>query len=245
MKKTPFLVLFGLAAIFGQTQTSLDSVLANYYKALGGLDKLNAVKTMRVEGKSILPKMNLGVDMILYVSKPNKFRVETVSHGMKSIKAYDGRIVWTKNGNQDAIAYSEQISKVMKSEMDLEGPLVNWKAKGNDLKYLGTEIVEGVAAHKIKVLEYTGREYVYYLHPETYLPLLFVMTRAEDQRTPLMSTQIVEYADVKGLKFPAILKLTDKHGNLVISTLFEKYELDGPVESQLFEFPDAKEKAFH
>jgi hypothetical protein len=41
-------------------------------------------------------------------------------------------------------------TKSLMEDADIDGPLVDWKAKGSTVEYLGTEDVDGTQAHKLK-----------------------------------------------------------------------------------------------
>ena len=63
-------------------------------------------------------------------------------------------------GRKDPQKLSADDIKDLGIEADLEGPLVDYAKKGHKVEYLGTEDVDGTAAHKLRVTYATGNEAV-------------------------------------------------------------------------------------
>ena len=56
-------------------------------------------------------------------------------------------------------------------ESDIDGPLVDYQAKGNKVEYLGHDTVDGDDAYELKVTLKNGDIVYYYLDPDTYLEI--------------------------------------------------------------------------
>ena len=63
------------------------------------------------------------------------------------------------------------IVKALMEEAEIDGPLVDWKAKGSTVEYLGTEDVDGTLAHKLKVVRKNGDVSFVYLDPDHFLEI--------------------------------------------------------------------------
>jgi outer membrane lipoprotein-sorting protein len=77
-----------------QTPTVAD-IVAKHLAAKGGVDKLRAVKTVKITGRIT---GNSG-DMLVtsWAKRPNMVRRETSASGQKFILGFDGKTVWVVN----------------------------------------------------------------------------------------------------------------------------------------------------
>ena len=71
---------------------SADEVIAKYIKAIGGRDKIDAIKTVRATGKIMQGPME--IPMVMEQKRPSKIRIEITFQGMTGIQAYDGKTGW-------------------------------------------------------------------------------------------------------------------------------------------------------
>ena len=87
-------------------------------------------------------------------------------------------------------------------ESDIDGPLVDYQAKGNKIEYLGHDTVDGDDVYKLKVTLKNGDIVYYYLDPDTYLEI-----RKEKQEFIRGSVRETEldlgsYKQVAGVYYP-------------------------------------------
>ena len=78
--------------------------------------------------------------------RPNSVREEFSLQGMTGINAYDGSTGWKIEpwqGKRDPEALSEEEMRQIVEDADFDGPLVNYKEKGNTVEFQGIEQIEG------------------------------------------------------------------------------------------------------
>ena len=156
LRKASVLILFGvlmcrLVPVSAGEPKTADEVIARYIKAIGGRDKLDAIKSMRVTGKTMLGG---GMEMPLTVEfkRPNKARIEFSFQGMTGVQAFDGETGWfimPFMGKTDPEKMPPDQLKDIEDQADLDGPLVDYKKKGHKVELLGTDEVEGSEAYKL------------------------------------------------------------------------------------------------
>ena len=56
-------------------------------------------------------------------------------------------------------------------DADFDGPLVDYKEKGNTVEFLGHDVVDGDDALRLKVTQKNGDIIYYYLDPDTFLEI--------------------------------------------------------------------------
>ena len=131
-------VIGGLCAASAAAQTA-DEIVARYLKAVGGMDKIQAVKSLRRSGKFIG-----GGGFEAVILQENKrdasVREDFLLQGMTGINAYDGKTGWKIEpwgGKKDPEALGEEEMKGILEDADFDGPLVDYKRKGNKIEFLG------------------------------------------------------------------------------------------------------------
>src|SRR5437764_13967662 len=93
---------------------------------------------------------------------------------MTGINAYDGKTGWKVepwNGKKDAEALGEEELKSIVEDADFDGPLVDYKAKGNRIEFIDKEDFEGSDVYKLKVTLANGTVKWYYLDAEYCIPI--------------------------------------------------------------------------
>jgi hypothetical protein len=174
----------------------LESILARYHEARGGIDDLRAVESLRIEGTVEVnaTKMPFSVSAL-----SDKVRLEIETGGVRIIKIYDGTNGWQINPmlgtfrpkklRGDELTYLQDLT-------DLTGPLVDWRRKGHELTFLGTEQASGRDVHRIKVLTVTGTRKIYGLDAKTNLPLYL-----DETGEGKVLARFIENTEVDGILF--------------------------------------------
>src|SRR5207244_4851276 len=129
-----FLLLFSSFA-FSQTA---DELIAKNIQAKGGMDKIKAIKTVRMTGKldaaggftGLIGQENM---------RPNLVRETFTLQGMTQVQAYDGSLGWQIRpfgGRKDPQLMGEDDMRDLLIDADFDGPLVDYKEKGNRVEFL-------------------------------------------------------------------------------------------------------------
>lgn len=233
--------LAALVAVPASAQT-LDEVLVKNYKARGGLDKLKAVQTVRMTGTmTVGPGME--APLVLEQKRPNMFRMEFTLQGMTGIQAYDGKTGWQLmpfQGRKDPEPLPEDAMKQVEEQADFDGPLIDYKAKGNTVELVGKEKVEGSDAYKLKVTLKTGDLRYIYLDADSYLEVR-VEEKSTVRGTDVESeTTIGDYKEVGGLMFPFAVESGQKGSPQKMKMTVDRIELNVPLDDAPFKMPVVK-----
>ena len=167
------LIVLGILAclsVFGQAQTAEELVSKNI-QAHGGMDKIKAIKSIRVTGK-----LSAGGGFTAATTqenqRPNLVRETFSLQGMTAINAYDGEAGWQIQpfgGRKDPQLMGEDSLRDLLLDSDFDGPLVDYKEKGNTVEFLGHDVVDGDDALRLKVTLKNGDILYYFLDPDTFL----------------------------------------------------------------------------
>jgi len=209
----PFLCIifaaFSLLPVCGQAQ-SVDEIIAKNIQARGGLEKLRAIKTLRVTAR-----FSQGGFRAKYVQenkREDKVREELILQGMAQVQAYDGHTAWQIDpfrGRKDPNLMSQDDTRALLLDADLEGPLVNYKQKGHAAELMGHDAVEGTDCYKIKLTLHNGDVRYYYLDVDSYLEIKFETQSKVRGAFEYSDTVLGDYEEVEGVYFPFLIETTE------------------------------------
>jgi outer membrane lipoprotein-sorting protein len=234
------LLALALPVLPAAAQT-VDEVIAKNIEARGGLEKLKSVKSIRLSGKMMMgPGME--APMTLEIKRPKSLRMEFTFQGMTGVQAYDGQAGWAImpfQGKKDPEPMSPEDSKDAEEEADLDGPLVDYKAKGHTVELVGKENVEGSDAFKVKVTLKTGTVRYLYIDAESFLEI-----KAEAKRTVRGSemefeSTIGDYKEIGGLLIAHSIQSGAKGRPEKQNIVIEKVELNPSLDDARFKMPEA------
>jgi outer membrane lipoprotein-sorting protein len=242
MKKTLLSVCALLVAVAASAQTA-DEIIDKHIKALGGIEKLKAIQSVKATGKVKAGPMEFPAVMLK--SRPDNFRLDFTVQGMTGTQAYDGTTGWAVMpfmGKKDPEKMDEDMQKSMKDEADFDGPLVDYKAKGNKVELLGKEDVEGSPAYKLHLTTKSGTESNLYIDAETYLAIKSESKRKVQGQEVESETVIGDYKEVDGLLMPHSMESRRKGApaGATQAIVIEKYELNAKVDGAQFKMPEVK-----
>jgi hypothetical protein len=225
-----------LAGLVGLSATAsaitADELIAKNLAAHGGADKLRAITSMHTLGKYRLGG-GLEAKTETFGIAPDKLRFEFTLQGLTAVNAWDGHEGWAIQpfqGRKDPQKTTLDDNKQLIYGADIAGPLVDYKAKGNKVEYLGTEDIDGTDAHKLRVTYKSGDSRVIYIDPDQFLEIRIVdhvFIRGQEQ---VQTTDLGEYEKVDGVYFPF------EQGQVHI----ESAETNKPIDAAMFSFPTAK-----
>jgi outer membrane lipoprotein-sorting protein len=229
------LALF-VAPAFAETA---DEVIEKYIKAEGGIDKIRSVQTIRMSGKSV---MSQGMEMPLtrYSKRPNKMRVEFTFQGMTGIQAYDGKDAWALMpfmGKTTPEVMPAEESKRSAEQADIDGPLVDYKAKGNTVELVGKEPVDGADAYKLKVTLKGGDVRYYYIDAETGLTVKLTGTTMMRGTETEFATTMSDYRSVDGRMIPFAIENSAASSQMKQKFVLDKVEVNADLADSLFAVP--------
>jgi len=218
-----------------RTGLSATQIVENNVEARGGLQAWRAVQALSLEGKMGVggnqraalpvptphskelantlpprPVEEVQLPFLMEMKRPRKVRVELQFKGQTAVQVYDGAQGWKLRpylNRREIEPFSEEELKKASHQEDLDGPLVDYAAKGSHVELAGTEKVEGRDTYKIKVAEKTGHTFHVWIDAETFLE-----TKIEGQPRRLDGTEhpvevyYRDYRTVDGLQIPFVME---------------------------------------
>jgi len=243
MFRKSLLALAGLSllALPASAQT-VDELIAKNVAARGGMDKLKAVKTMRLTGKmTVGPGME--APFVLELKRPKNMRMEFTLQGMTGVQAFDGTTAWMVMpfmGKKDPEVVPPEEAKDAAEQADFDGPLVDYAQKGHKVEFMGKDKVEGTEAFKLKVTLKNGDTRYVYLDSEYFLEIKTDGTRTVRGSEAEFESSLGDYKEVQGLMIPHSMEGGAKGSPGKQKMTIEKVEVNPPIEDSRFKMPEVK-----
>ena len=203
--------------------------------ARGGLQAWRAVQTMSLAGKlgaggnqrATLPAPVLGgkssqpvvpprpaeevqLPFVMELQRPRKMRFELQFNGQTALQVFDGANGWKLRPflNRRVVEpYTEDEMKMASMQADLDGPLVDYAAKGSQIELAGMEKVEDRDTYKLKLTMKNGGVIHVWIDAQTFLEAKIEgQPRRLDGTDHPVEIYFRDYRPVNGLQIPFVLE---------------------------------------
>ncbi len=216
---------------------SVDEIIANNLNARGGIEKIKAIKTQRIIG-DISFGSNQNNPFMVEMKQPGKMKDEIIINGKKIIRTMNGKTGWVLNplsGSDTARPMTADELKNTAGSADIDGPLVDYKAKGNRIEFAGKEKINGKDAYKLIVTMKDGDVRYDYIDCKSFLELKWVGNIFQNGKAVKVETYFRKYKKVDGIMYAFLLE-TDTPGTTSKQKIeIKKVEVNPKLDDQLFE----------
>jgi hypothetical protein len=220
---------------------TVDEIIAKNVEARGGIDRLRAIKTLKMTAK--YSQGGFRAEYVQENKREDKVRENLVIQGMAQTQAYDGHTGWQINpfgGRKDPELMSQDDTKSLIIDADLEGPLVDYKEKGHTAELMGHDSVEGTDCYKIKLTLKNGDIRYYYLDADSFLEIKFENQSKVRGTFQYTDTLLGDYEKVDGVYFPFSIDSAETGTENWSRITVEKIEPNVPLNDSLFSLPVVK-----
>ena len=214
----------GIAAC-DRAPLTVDQVIEQNTKAMGGRAAIEAVKSIEVELHIVDPDFE--VDGKYRAARPGRMRIDVMAHGKHVYtEAFDGDRGWQWKGKGAAIEEeSAEATAALRHGVELPGKLVGLhelRQRGHRVDLAGRERIDGVDYYALRVTMNDGYTTTLYVDPRNWL-----ITRRRDVRplhvdinptpTPIES-RFSDFRKVNGVLFAFASTDTDLATGKVLET---------------------------
>jgi len=232
----------GVAALlaFASRAQTVDEVIAKNIEAHGGMEKLKAVKTIRVTGHYAQGSFRAG--FVQENERPGKVREENIIQGLTAVDGYDGKTAWRVNpfsGRREAQLLSEDDRKGLAEDADIDGQLVDYKEKGHKAELMGHDPVEGTDCYKVKLTLANGDIRTYYIDTDSNLEIKMESQRIVRGSLEENETYLGDYEKVDGVFYSFAFQTAEKGTPESDRTQYtvDKIEVNPPLSDDRFTMP--------
>ena len=237
-------VLIFLVSSLAFAQPSAEEIADRCVAALGGAEKLVAVKSLRMKGTYVYN----GIEHQMVISRMGnmiRFDIEGLSRygtsledGVAVVRCYDGKVAWGLGESRDtrgAYAMPAERAEVIAHRADIHGPLVDHAAKGNQLILAGAADVDGTQTWQLGVTLANGKQQTWFIDQKTNLPVKMSIAPGGEDRFKPTSWFFDDWREVGGIKIPHAIYMEE--WLFAREHLIESVEINPKLDASLFQKP--------
>jgi len=214
---------------------TVDTIVADYLAARGGLAKIRSIQTLRQKGHVYGDAGREGLVM-RELKRPGKIRFEFTVQGVTAAYVTNGTEGWQVSpfaGEFTPKPMPEDALTEAIEQVDIEGPLVDWKAKGHHVELAGHEVVSGHDAYKLKLTLKSGAVRYEYIDVKTHYQLRTDSTRQFRGHAVQLTTTFREHKRAGGVLFPSTIEVAAAGRPQKLRVVVDTIEVNPPI-------PDAR-----
>src|SRR5437868_15352289 len=156
------------------------------------------------------PEKQVQLPFKLARQRPNKSRLEIEFAGKTAVQVYDGTNGWKLRpylNRNDVDPFTPQEAKTEAENADMDGPLIDYAAKGTKVVLEGVEPVEGHDAYQLKLTTRTGTVKHIWIDAHSFLDVKVEgVPRRMDGKMRSVWVYQRDFRSVQGVMIPFILE---------------------------------------
>lgn len=222
----------GIGTNAQQATLSAAEIVSRNVAARGGLQAWRAIQTLSFSGKmqaggdnrpslpnvgsrreqkvaTPRPTAQVELPFKMEMKRTRKLRLELQFNGQTAIQVYDGVNGWKMRpflNRTDYVPYTADETKAASEQADLDGPVVDYAAKGTIVELAGIENVNGRNNYKLKLTLKSGYSFHVWIDAQTFLESKIEGTprRLDGEYRPV-EIYMTDYRSTNGLMIPYVL----------------------------------------
>jgi hypothetical protein len=225
-----FIAAMILGSFITATGQTADDIVQKHIAAIGGLENWQKLTSIKMMGSINAGGTEIPVTVTSLQGKAQ--RVEFSLNGMTGYQIVTNTEGWAFNpmaGQQSPQAMTAEDVKQSQSDLDIQGPLIDYKIKGNKVTYLGKDEVEGTDCYKLKVTYPNGKEETMFIDAATYYHIRSVQKIVANGKEEEHTSNYGNYQKLpEGIVWP--MSIDDGGGAVAVKTV----EVNKPVDESIF-----------
>lgn len=221
---TVFLLSFIISA---GAQKTPEEVITKVIDAMGGREKLLSIQSVKKMGS-----LDIGGQKIPFNYYCINGKAEKTEYSFSGLTAFQlvtkdsGYNFIPFNGMQAPERMTAEDVKQAQDELDQQGVLLDYAAKGHSVELLDREDVDGVDAIQLKINLQSGKTLFYYIDPDTYY---VIRIKIKGKTNGQEYTNISDFYNFKKTKEGILLPFT------IDNITFDTIEINSPIDNKIFE----------
>ncbi len=221
-------VMFATTNVIAQ---DADEIMKKHEQAIGGAKSWDKINTMVLKGNISQSGMDIPIVQTIMIGKAMRtditfmgksgFRILTTTEGWQYLPFMGAAKLDTMK--PDMVAKSQKQLSIKEQQM------MDYKAKGIKIEYIGKDTVSSFACHKLKFIDKNGDESFAYIDCENYY-LMRSETKIkkddEEQEVAVIFKNYKKFDD--GIVFPMIINAEG------VDVVFSSIDINKPVDESIF-----------
>lgn len=192
--------------------STVAEVIERNVAARGGLDAWHKVDTMAWLGHLQRATKDVqGVPFAIQLKRPNLTRFELKEQYNEFTRIFDGAHGWkvrpASDGRPETKSFSPEEVNYARTEFVIDGPLLDYRAKGVTAELDGIDMIEGRKAYRLSLRLPSGAERKLWIDTESNLDVRYDRPATNPLKPGApVSVYYRDYTSVDGIKIPRIIE---------------------------------------
>lgn len=207
-------MVLALSSLHAQT---VDEVIDKYINALGGKQKLKALRSIKIVGELHNQGMVMGMttSIINGLGIRTDITVPEVGNGFQIITPTKGWSFMSFSGPPKPQPLSAEQVSAGQPGIDLQGAFFNYKQKGNRVELVGKEMVDSLNCYKLKITFKSGDVKYYFIDDQQFRRVKLLATEMVNGVPTELETLYSDFRRMpQGYLFP--YAQTSKKGTMLV-----------------------------
>jgi len=209
-------------------------------EGMGASVKRGHADAVAAAGDSAVDKQ-VQLPFTLELKRPQKSRLEIQFAGKTAVQVYDGMSGWKVRPylNRDEVEpFTEAEAKTAAATADMDGPLVDYAAKGTKVDFEALEQVEGHDAYRLKLTLKGGTVQHIWIDAQSFLDIkVEAAPKKMDGRLRSVFTYQSDFRSVQGVMIPFVLETAVDGYRETHKTHIDKVTLNQKLDDAVFAKP--------
>jgi hypothetical protein len=229
-------------AIAGPT-LNVEQIVANNVKARGGLEAWRGIQTMTTVGHLETGNPSMPeVPFVMQQARPNKTRFEVHVREKTSVRIFNGVDGWKlrpgRGGIPDVLDYTADEIEAARNGPGIDGPLVDYRAKGISVNFDGMDEIAGKKAYRLILKLPSGATRRWWIDAKSFLDLSYEReSHTAAGRSAVVTVSFGDYKSIDGLQIPQSITTSQVGAQGSESMVIEKVLLNQRMDDQVFSRP--------
>lgn len=223
-------------------ELSAAQIIEKNAAARGGAEAWRKVQTMawvgHVESANATGR---NMRFVLAQKRPHNTRFEITGENQRSLRVYDGSNGWkvrpSASGMPEAQPYTTEELSFARGAQVIDGPLMDYAAKGAAITPGGVDSVGGRKAYRLDVRQVSGLGARIWVDAETFLEIRYDRESRTLDKPSTVSVTYRDYRPFEGLQMPMVIETGSSTDSAKNKLVIEKVALNPPMEEQMFAKP--------
>jgi outer membrane lipoprotein-sorting protein len=222
-------------------RSQVDTIVAANLAARGGKARIEALGSIRETGTATTSGGRVA-RIVREIKRPALFRLEFTVDGTTSVFAHDATGSWQIAPLQGQLEPrrmppgEEATAEV--DQLDIEGPLLNWREKGNVVDLVGRVPLAGGEAYKLKIVLKSGAVRFDYVDTTSSQVVRSDIMRRVNGHALALENTFSDFRNVDGLVFPYRVETRVKDRPGAITITVDSIQLNPELDDARFAFPN-------
>ena len=223
-------------------EISATQIVANNAAARGGLEAWRKIETMVWMGhlesaRTPVPSLPFELEQ----KRPNKTRFEIHAMNQRTMRIFDGARGWKSHpnpsGRVDVLPYTFEEARYARDEPIIDGPLIDYDAKGSTVALAGVEEIGGLKTYHLAVKLASGERQDVWVDAESFLEVKVSRVTYGAGGPSTVPTFYRDYKMIEGLQIPTTIQIGDGSTGTPDLMHIERVVLNAPLNDRRFSLP--------